>query len=257
MALIVLKASVGGSMDSGYYAACTALVARTQALDVVANNLANTSTSGYRAQHGLFQSVLASASQNLSPLNEAINNYGVIDGNRLDLSQGSLEHTSNDLDFAIQGNGFFVVQSPTGRLFTRNGGFQVSPQGQLITSDGFAVMGANGPIRVMGGPVSVSEDGTISVNGAVAGKLSVVEFGAGTQLEAVGNSYYSAPARSDVPSTGSRVQQGMLEHSNVNPIASTVDLISVQRHAEMAQRALSVFDSEFNRTAMELLRVDK
>jgi flagellar basal-body rod protein FlgF/flagellar basal-body rod protein FlgG len=241
-------------MDSGYYAACSALVARTQALDVVANNLANTSTAGYRGHHTDFESILASASQGQSPLNDAVNNFVGLGGSHLDMTQGNLERTGNNLDFAIQGKGFFVVQTPTARLFTRNGAFQVSAQGQLITADGHAVMGENGPIRVLGGNISVGQDGTISVNGAVAGKLRIVEFPAGTALESIGNTYYSAPARSEIASPGSRVQQGMLESSNINPVTCAIELISVQRYAEMSQRAVTLFD-EFNKNAADLSRV--
>jgi flagellar basal-body rod protein FlgF len=241
-------------MDSGLYAACTALMARSDALDMIANNLANSSTSGYRAQHTTFRSLMASASEeDLSELNQATNDYGLLAGSRVDLTQGGLEHTGNNLDFAIEGSGFFVVQTPQGRVFTRNGGFQVSPQGQLITSSGDPVMGENGPIPIVGGPVSVSADGTISVNGALAGKLKVVEFPASTVLDCMGGTYYSAPPKSDVPATKSSVRQGMMEASNVNPIASAVELIVVQRNFQMMQRALSTFDTQFNRTAAEEL----
>jgi len=245
-------------MDSGFYAACAALMARSQALDLVANNLANTSTPGYRAEHNVFRSFLASASGHLaSNLNVAVNDYGILGGSQMDLSQGNLEHTGNDLDFAVQGPGFFVVQSPNGRFFTRNGNFQVSPQGQLITSEGDPVMGEQGIIRIVGGPVNVSPDGTISVNGAIAGKMKLVEFPAGTALESVGKTYYTAPARSDAAATKSTVAQGTLESSNVNPVASAVELVTVQRYAEMMQRALQMFHSEFNRIATdELPRVN-
>jgi flagellar basal-body rod protein FlgF/flagellar basal-body rod protein FlgG len=239
-------------MDSGFYAACTALMARSQALDLVANNLANSSTSGYRAQHNLFRSILATASGlPVSSLNQAVNDYGILGGSQIDLSQGSLEHTGNTLDFALQGPGFFVVQTVTGRFFTRNGSFHVSPQGQLVTADGDPVMGENGVIRIVGGPVSVSPDGTISVNGALAGKLKLVEFPAGTPLESVGKTYYSAPQQSEVAAKRTDVQQGMIESSNVNPVASAVDLVAVQRYAELMQRALSMFHTEFNRIAAE------
>jgi len=245
-------------MDSGFYAACAALMARSQALDLVANNLANTSTPGYRAQHNIFRSLLASATGRLtSGLNQAVNNFGVLGGSQMDLSQGNLEHTGNDLDFAVQGPGFFVVQNADGRFYTRSGNFQVSAQGQLITSQGDPVMGENGLIRVVGGPVTVSPDGTISVNGAVAGKIKLVEFPAGTQLESVGKSYYTAPAKSDKPAKDSTIAQGALESSNVNPVASAVELVAVQRYAEMMQRALGMFHSELNRIATdELPRVN-
>jgi flagellar basal-body rod protein FlgF/flagellar basal-body rod protein FlgG len=95
------------------------------------------------------------------------------------------------------------------------------------------------------------------VNGAVAGKIKLVEFPAGTQLESVGKTYYSAPAKSDTAATKSTISQGTLESSNVNPVASAVELVAVQRYAEMMQRALSMFHSELNRIATdELPRVN-
>jgi flagellar basal-body rod protein FlgF/flagellar basal-body rod protein FlgG len=242
-------------VDSGFYAACTALIARTQSLDVVANNLANVSTSGYRAQNGVFRAVLASQPGSiLSPLNQATNNFAVADGQRLDLSQGSLQRTGNDLDFAINGKGFFVVQTTAGRLFTRDGNFHVSPKGQLVTADGDAVMGEQGTIQIPGaGPVSVSRDGTVSIGGALAGKLKLVEFAPDAQLQAVGKTYYSAPRAAELPANDSQIQQGMLESSNVNPVAGAVQLITVQRYAEMMQRALSMFHNDMNRIAAEEL----
>src|SRR5580658_274710 len=120
-------------MDSGYYAACTAVISRTQALDTIANNLANASTVGYRAQHNKFSSVLAAAGTATgTSLDRAINNYGIMSGTSLDLSQGALQKTGNELDAAIQGSGFFVVQTANGPMYTRNGSFQISANGQLI-----------------------------------------------------------------------------------------------------------------------------
>lgn len=241
-------------MDSGFYAACTALMARSQALDMVANNLANTNTPGYRAQHNIFRSFLASASaQTGSALNQAVNNFGILGGSQMDLTQGNLEHTGNDLDLAVQGPGFFVVQTANGRMFTRNGNFQVSPQGQLITAEGDPVMGDSGVIHILGGPTTIAPDGTVSTNGAVTGKIKLVEFPAGTAMESVGKTYYSAPAKSDTAATKSTMSQGTLESSNVNPVTSAVELVAVQRYAEMMQRALSMFHSELNRIATDEL----
>lgn len=239
-------------MDSGLYAACTALVSRTQALDTVANNLANASTAGFRAERNVFSSVLATAdSAEVSPLNQAMNNFGILSGTTLDQSQGALQKTGNELDLGIEGPGYFVVQTANGPLYTRNGAFQVSSKGQLVTSAGNAVMGEKGVITMLPGPVSISADGTISSNGAVSGKLRLVDFPSGTQLQSVGNSYYSAPAGTSTPSTASNVRQGMLESSNVNPISSMVELVTIQRSAEMMQRALSMFNSEIDKTAAQ------
>jgi flagellar basal-body rod protein FlgF len=244
-------------MDSGFYAACTALMGRSQALDLVANNIANVSTPGFRAQHEVFRSLLASSSGlPMSGLNQAVNNYSVLGGSQLDFTQGSLEKTGNDLDLAIQGAGFFVAQTANGQVFTRNGNFHVSPKGKLVTAEGDPVLGDAGPIDIVGGPVSVSNDGTISVNGAVAGQLKIVDFPPGTNLTNVGSTYYSAPLKSDVPAQSASVQQGSLESSNVNPVASAVELVTLQRYAELMQRALSMFHTDMNQTAaQELPRV--
>jgi flagellar basal-body rod protein FlgF/flagellar basal-body rod protein FlgG len=240
-------------MDSGFYAACTALMARSQTLDLVANNLANVSTPGYRAQHDSFGSLLASSSRApLSGLNQVVNDYSVLGAGQLDLSQGSLERTGNDLDLAIQGTGFFAVQTASGPLFTRDGNFHVSPKGQLVTATGDTVLGTDGqPIPVVGSPVSISPDGTISVNGALAGQLKMVDFPHGTPLEAVGKNYYSAPDKTAVPATQASIQQGMLESSNVNAVSSSIELITVQRYAELMQRALTMFHMEMNQVATQ------
>jgi flagellar basal-body rod protein FlgF len=239
-------------MDSGYYALSTALIARTQALDTIANNLANSSTTGYLAERNVFSSVLtASESASSSLLNRAINNYGVLGQTTLDMSQGALQKTGNDLDVALQGSGFFVVQTAKGPVYTRNGGFQVSSTGQLVTAAGDPVVGETGVITMVPGPVSISADGTISSNGAVTGKLKLVDFPAGTALNSAGGTYYTAPANSAVVATDSTVQQGALESSNVNPVSGMVELISAQRSDEMMQRALSMFNSEIDKTATQ------
>jgi flagellar basal body rod protein FlgG len=103
------------------------------------------------------------------------------------------------------------------------------------------------------GPISISDDGTISSNGAVAGKLKLVKFPAGTSLTSAGNTYYSAPPKTATTDTESRVQQGVLESSNVNPVSSMVELITAQRSAEMMQKALSMFNSEIDKTATQEL----
>ena len=239
-------------MDSGIYAACTALVSRTQALDTIANNLANASTVGYRAEHNVFSSVLADAGGlSQTPLNQAMNRFGILSGTALDQSQGALQKTGNTLDLGIEGPGYFVVQTANGPVYTRNGGFQVSSKGQLVTSTGDAVMGDRGVINMPPGQISISADGSISSDGAVAGKLRVVEFPAGTELTSVGNTYYSAPPNTATAAKASDVRQGMLESSNVNPITSMVELVTAQRAAEMMQRALSMFNSEIDKTAAQ------
>ena len=237
-------------MGSGYYAAGTALMARVQELDLIANNLANVSTPGYRAEQESFSAVLADSNSS-TDLNRAINDYGVLSGTNLDLTQGALQKTGNQLDLAIRGPGFFVVQTAHGDVYTRDGNFQISAKHQLITSFGDPVMGAKGPITLQPGPVSISDDGTISSAGAVSGKLKIVEFPAGTQIQNMGNTYYSAPAGTAKPAAASHLRQGYLESSNVNPIQAMVQLVTAQRTADMMQRALAMFNSQMDKTATQ------
>lgn len=237
-------------MDSGFYAACAGLRAQSQALEVSAHNLANVNTAGFRGQQTTFQSLLATANPTVpTVLNLATNNFGVLEGTHLDLTAGNLQHTGNPLDLGIEGAGFFAIQTAGGTRYTRNGSFRVASSGELQTAAGDPVVGNQGVIRVPAGAVSVSSDGTISVNGAVAGNIRLVEFVPGTRLTSEGGTLVSAPNGSAQPAKHSSVQAGTLESSNVNPITSVMTLIAVQRHAEMLQRALSLFDSEFNRIA--------
>ena len=241
-------------MDSGLYAACAGLVARTQALDVAASNLANANTNGYKAQVPTFRSVLANAGASVSsnPIAQAVNDFGVLGDSRTNLLQGSLEHTGSDLDFALQGDGWFAVQTGNGKLYTRNGNFHVDHDGHLVTADGNPVLGTQGPITIPAGKLDVSSDGTISVDGALAGQVQVVQFASGTALTQAGSSYFSAPAGSEQSSSGNIVQ-GSLENSNVNPISAAVDLVSLQRHADLLQQALTAFHTNFNRIAAQNL----
>jgi len=239
-------------MSSGYYAACAGLLSRTQALDTVANNLANVSTPGFRASHNIFSSLLAATGDSpLSVLNQDANDYGVLSGTRLDSSQGALVRTGNDLDVAMEGPGFFAVQTGAGVVYSRGGNFRVSPQRQLITAAGDPVMGDNGPITVVGEPVSISTDGTISANGAISGRLKLVEFAPTIQLQSAGGAYYTAPAGTATAATKSQVRQGTLESSNVNPITSVVELITAQREVESMRRMLTMFSTEIDKTAVQ------
>ena len=237
-------------MDSGFYAACAGLRAQSQALEVAAHNLANLSTAGFRGQQTSFQSLLAVARPIVpNALNLAVNNFGVLEGTHLDLSPGNLENTGNPLDVGMEGRGFFVIQTPQGTRYTRNGSFRVARTGELVTASGNPVLGDSGPVRIPSGPVSISPDGTISVGGAVAGKLRLVEFAPDAQLASEGDTLLRAPDGTAQPAKQTSVRQGAIEASNVNAVGAVMTLIGVQRQAEMMQRALTLFQSEFNRIA--------
>jgi flagellar basal-body rod protein FlgF/flagellar basal-body rod protein FlgG len=240
------------------------LRAESQALEVAAHNLANLNTSGFRGQQTTFQSLIATSGPTApSPLdnmlnavlNRATNNYGVLEGSHMDMTAGNVVTTSNPLDVAIEGSGFFGVQTAAGTRYTRNGGFRVSSSGRLVTAEGDQVMSdpslgdKDKGITVPKGVVSIASDGTLSVNGAVAGTIGLVDFLPGTPLVSEGGSLIAAPDGATIAAQQSQMKQGALESSNVNSVSSVVTLIAVQRQAEMLQRCMSMFDTELNQIA--------
>jgi flagellar basal-body rod protein FlgF len=240
-------------MDSGYYAAMTGLVARTQALDIAATNLANAQTPGYRAEQEYFRSVLMGPDAQDSQLGRTVNNFGLLGGDRLNLSQGALQQTGNPLDLAIEGEGFFQVQTANGLRYTRDGGFHRTPGGQLVTEAGDSVLSATGQrIPIPPGQVTVGVDGTLSVAGGVVATVGVYTFPAGAQLTPEGVNRYLAPQGvTPAVSKNAVIHQGAIEGANQGVIPGTLNLIMVQREAEMMQRALTVFHTEFNKIATE------
>lgn len=250
-------------MDSGYYAALTGLVAKFDALDVAANNLANVNTTGYKAQEDFYRTYSATlGSENVGPLNQAVNNYGVLGGATSNLQVGPIQITGNPLDLALQGKGFFVVKTAAGDRYTRDGAFHLDAKGVLTSQSGDPVMGlvpkpngkpGEGPIHVPKGTIAVGPSGVVSADGSLAGQLKIVDFPKGTHLALEGDGYYSAPASAETPATDPAIKQGALESSNVDPMSAMVSLVLLQREAQMLQNAVSTFDKGFDETAIDNL----
>jgi flagellar basal-body rod protein FlgF/flagellar basal-body rod protein FlgG len=240
-------------MDSGYYAAMTGLVARTQALDTAASNLANTQTPGYRSEREFFRSVLLGPDGQDSQLGKTVNNYGLLGGDHLSMTQGALQMTGNPLDMAIEGSGFFEVQTANGIRYTRDGSFHRTPNGRLVTGAGEPVLSATGQvINVPPGEVSVGADGSVSVAGGAVATVGVFDFPKGVQLTPEGTNRY-VPPQGVTPTLAkdSTVHQGATEAANEDVIQGTLDLVVMQREAEMMQKALTIFHTEFNKIASE------
>jgi flagellar basal-body rod protein FlgF/flagellar basal-body rod protein FlgG len=247
-------------MDSGLYAAYTGLLARTQALDTAANNLANAGTVGFRAQRDYFSSVLAGSEveTSSSQVSAAVNDFGVLGGNLIDQGQGTVTATGNPLDLALNGPGFFAIQSNQSVQYTRDGGFLRSDTGVLQTAEGEPVLDISGqPITIPSGTVNIGPDGSISVTSAgvsaIAGQIGVFAFPAGTDLIAQGTNRLAAPNGVQPAIVSASVQQGALEGANLDAVHGTMQLILVQRQGEMMQKALSVFYNDFDKTATEEL----
>jgi flagellar basal-body rod protein FlgF len=240
-------------MDSGYYAALTGLVARTQALDTAAANLANAQTPGYRAEREFFRSTLLGPDAQNSQLGRTVNNFGLLGGDRLNMDQGAVTSTGNPLDLAIEGEGMFEVRTANGLRFTRDGGFHRSSAGQLVTEAGETVLSSAGnAIQLPPGEVTVGSDGAVSVDGGVVSTVGVFTFPTGTQLKPEGANRYLPPEGvKAVLSTKSSIRQSAIEAANQDVIQGSLDLIVMQRQAEMMQKALTIFHTEFNKTATE------
>jgi len=235
-------------MDALMIAAAGGLQARMESLDMLANNLANTETSGYKADrefYNLYVSPEAAADGDRSTT------LPVIERAWTDFSQGTLHPTGSALDLALTGKGFFAVDGPSGSLYTRNGGFRASPAGLLVTAEGYPLRTvAGGKLQVQpSGAIEVSAQGAVTQNGQTLGQLEIVDFDNAATLTKQGESYFrsAAPAQ---PATGVRVEQGKLEGSNVGAAESAVRLVSVMRQFEMLQRAMSL-GAQMNRESVE------
>ena len=241
-------------MGSGYYAAFAGLLARSEALDSAASNLSNSGTNGFRAEREYFRSAIMGPDALGSQLNRTVNDFGVLGGNRLDLGQGALVPTGNPLDLAIEGHGFFAIQTNAGVRYTRDGQFRTTANGLLVTAQEEPVLDQkNRPIRIPTGDVAVSSEGTISVAGAVVDNVGVFTFPSADSIAPEGINRYVAVNGAKPSGAVASIHQGSLESSNQNVIQGTLQLILVQRQAEMMQKALTLFNNDFDKTASEEL----
>jgi len=253
-------ASVAG-MDSGLYAAYTGLLSRTQALDTAANNLANSATGGFRAEKDFFRGVMV---DNLggftsdSQVGGTVNNFGVLGGSALDFGQGQITATGNPLDLALEGDGFFALQTARGLRYTREGGFTRSSTGVLVSAQGEPVLDTLGqPIVIPTGDIAIAPNGTVSVattaGSNIVGQIGVFTFADKSVLTADGTNRFSVPEGTQAIAGDATIRQGAIEGSNEDAVQGTMQLVLVQRQAELMQKALSVFYQDFDKTAAEEL----
>jgi flagellar basal-body rod protein FlgF len=236
-------------MDQGAVMAAGGLRSRTQALDMLSNNLANANTTGFKLDREFYS--LYTGDGNGAD-GEGAAQIPDVKSQWTDFSQGTLTETKNPLDMALTGQGFFVVTGPTGPLYTRNGSFQLSSTGLLTTTDGYPVTGTGGPIQTLSqAPLEVQTNGTIQQGGQTIGQLQIVNFANLRGLSKMGNSFFvnSNPSVQPVASDAA-VSQGKLEGSNVSPSESAVGLVGVMRQFEMLQKAIMT-TTEMNKQALQ------
>jgi len=233
-------------MSNGIYAATAGAVAQSSALDSTANNIANASTAGFRADRVTFREALTAArSPDLSSVG--------VTATRIDTQSGALQPTQNPLDAALDGDGYFGINTAGGTRYTRAGNFQVDDSGNLCTADGNTVRGdGGGPISIPPDAkvLGIGIDGSVSADGVSVGQLELTRF-APAQLTRQGGTLYAAtgaPQPGDPP----KVRSGMLEASNVNVVRGVVDLVKVSRLYDSLMRIIQGYHDVESRAAREI-----
>ncbi len=237
-------------MDNISISAASGMRARMESLEMLANNLANVETGGYKADRE-FYSIYTSDDASADPLTGDVSTLPVIESQWTDQAQGDLKVTGNPLDFAISGEGLFAIDTPRGVRYTRNGSFRVSSGGELTTVDGNTVRASGGgSIQLQPGlPTEVLADGTVQQGGKPTGQIELVAYDR-SDLNKEGANYFAiVPGAKEKPAGGS-VLQGKLEQSNVGTAESAVRLVAIMRQFEMLQKAMNI-GNELNREAIE------
>lgn len=225
-------------MDVTGYTTLTRQAGLMREMDVIAHNIANLSTSGFRREGVVFSEYVQRMEEGPS-LSMAWGN-----GRAVDLSQAGLTATGGTFDFAIQGEGFFLIETPDGQQLSRAGSFTPSPEGELVTPDGFRLLDEGGaPVFVPpgAGPVAMAQDGTLSVNGAPLSRIGLWQPVDPLSLRHQAGTLFSADAVE--PADGAVLRQGYLEDSNVEPVTEIARMIEVQRAYELGQTFLDREDA--------------
>ena len=207
-------------------------VALARELDVIANNVANVGTNGFKARSARFTEFLmpVAKADAFKPADRPLS-YVIDKGTPLDLSQGMVELTGNPLDVALKGDNYLVVQTPNGERYTRAGSLSLDRQGRLVTQTGLPVMGEAGPI-VFGSSehsMRIAADGTVSSDQGTRGKLRQVRFADPAALASEGTNLFSSATPPQAAGVEARLEPGAIERSNVKAVVEMTRLVEVQR----------------------------
>jgi flagellar basal-body rod protein FlgF len=273
-------------MVSGINAAASGMIAQQYNIDVISNNLANVNTPGFKELIPVFKSIsdivlkeknknedsLTNTNTSTDTTNTNIKTDNVIgtlssgstlDSTILDLQPGAMKKTDNNLDFAINGKGFFVIGTDNGDCYTRNGSFTLSNDGTLVTKDGNPVLDEGGSSikidtsKTNVDKLNVAENGTMSLGKQAVGKLKIVEFNSPTDLISAGNTLYKTSDNGIKPSTAqdSKVNQGYLESSNSNVIGTMINTISATRTYESLAKVVKQTENTLSKAVNDVGRV--
>jgi flagellar basal-body rod protein FlgF len=226
-------------MDNSFLVGLSSQQVLQRKMDVTANNLANLTTAGFKAEHLVTREI----SERPAEARDQPNEIDFVDAWTLqrDFSTGSLERTGNPLDVALEGDGFFAVQTPQGPAYTRDGRFSMNAQGEMVTRSGHTVLG---PIQLNaeGGEVTIANDGQVMQDGAAVGTLNVVSFAHPGALEKLGDNLWKATDEPAQPASDLRVKQGFVESSNVNAVVEITQMIEISRTYQSVSRMIDQSD---------------
>jgi flagellar basal-body rod protein FlgF len=245
-------------MNSGMYAALTGNMIAQQRLDVLTNNLANVNTAGFKRDRMVFESVLGTV-KNPSQGSGSLTDAPVMSGASFatDYSAGPLKQTDNTLDLALEGDGFFVVNTPQGRAYTRQGNFHLDAGNRLVNAEGYEVLANGAPVTINGGKVEIDGKGGVSVDGNQVASLEIVDFPKPYPLQKTGSVQFvpAGPGGDEQPAVNTSIRQGFLEDSNVNPLLEMAQLIETNRYFESCVKAVQSFDNMASKAANDLGRL--
>ena len=227
-------------MGSGKYSSLSGAIAARLQLSVISNNLANVNTPGFKKENVHFESMFQEQLQ--TGMGKGTN-FSRIKGTSTDFSQGNLTLTGADLDFGIDGEGFFKVAGEEGFKYTRSGNFKLLEDGSLVTLSGEQVIGENGPVNLPSSMVYVDSEGIArDDDGEEVGRLTLYILPDPRDLEKRGNNLWVYRGEGqDEPLIGGKIRQGYQESSNVSPMRSMTNLIEVQRHFQGNQQSLKAY----------------
>lgn len=248
-------------MNRGLYVAGTSMITNRQRMDVIANNIANSTTTGFKQDTMVSQSfddMLISATNEMNVVNSTREvgpfNTGIhVDAVYTDFKTGAITQTDSYTDMAIEGNGFFVVETPEGERYTRDGSFGIDAEGYLVTQEGYRVLGTEGQIYVGDGELAVNTAGEVQVNGERTNRIRIDNVADLNTLRKAGNNLYTGAG--NTINDGYAIRQNALESSNVDVISGIVDMMKVYRNYESSQQVVQIIDSTLNKAVNELGRI--
>lgn len=252
-------------MLRGLYTGASGMLAGIERVDTISNNIANAATPAYKKTKAVitsFSELVArvqteqdNAAMQGNPPIGAMGLGAKVDSTRLILEQGPLRFTDNPLNVAINGPGFFVLDTPTGERYTRDGNFMVDGDGWLVTADGNRVLTENGPVQVAGPNVSINSNGAIIDGDRVAGNLRVVDFANATGLVKEGRNLFAAGSAGTPIAVATELAPGSLEESNVSAVAEMAELIAATRFYEANQKVIQAEDDALGKAVTEVGKV--